>query len=51
RRMLGVRRAWWPAITVTRWTLVLLRRLLGRPSSSEIYAHKRIAALEAARGA
>ena len=51
RRMLGVRRAWWPAITVTRWTLALLGRLLGRPSTSEIYAHRRIAALEATPGA
>jgi uncharacterized protein (DUF2236 family) len=51
RRMLGVRRAWWPAITVTRFTLALLARLLGRPSMSEIYAHRRIAALEARSGA
>jgi uncharacterized protein (DUF2236 family) len=47
RRMLGVRRVWWPAITVTGWILRFLGRLLGRPSTSEIYARKRIAALSA----
>ena len=47
RRMLGVRRAWWPAITVTGWLLVLLGRLLGRPSTSEKYATRRVAALRA----
>jgi len=51
RRMLGVRRVWWPAITVTGWALSFLGRLLGRPSTSEIYAGRRIAALEATRGA
>jgi uncharacterized protein (DUF2236 family) len=50
RRMLGVRRPWWPAITVTRLTLWFLGRLLGRPSTSEIYASRRVAALESARG-
>jgi uncharacterized protein (DUF2236 family) len=48
RRMLGVHRAWWPAITINRWALAYLGRLLGRPSKSEIYARKRIAALAAA---
>jgi uncharacterized protein (DUF2236 family) len=50
RRMLGVRRAWWPAITATRFMLWFLGRLLGRPSTSELYARRRVAALEAARG-
>jgi uncharacterized protein (DUF2236 family) len=42
RRMLGLRRAWWPAKTATRVCLVLLARLLGRPSSSELHARRRI---------
>jgi uncharacterized protein (DUF2236 family) len=50
RRMLGVRRPWWPAITTTRLMLWFLGRLLGRPSTSEIYATRRVAALGAARG-
>jgi uncharacterized protein (DUF2236 family) len=50
RRMLGVRRAWWPAITVTGWLLGMLGRLLGRPSTSEIYARRRVAALRARLG-
>ena len=47
RRMLGVRRAWWPAITITGWLLTILARLLGRPSTSEIYARRRIDRLRA----
>jgi uncharacterized protein (DUF2236 family) len=50
RRMLGVRRPWWPAITTTRVILWFLAKLLGRPSTSEIYASRRVAALEAAHG-
>jgi uncharacterized protein (DUF2236 family) len=50
RRMLGVRRPWWPALTTTRFTLWFLGRLLGRPSTSEIYATRRVAALVAAHG-
>ncbi len=50
RRLLGVRRPWWPAITLTRLMLWFLGRLLGRPSTSEIYATRRVVALEAARG-
>ena len=50
RRMLGVRRPWWPAITSTRLMLWFLGRLLGRPSTSEIYATRRAAALDAAHG-
>jgi uncharacterized protein (DUF2236 family) len=51
RRMLGVRRPWWPAITVARFVLWFLGKLLGRPSTSEIYATRRVAALaNAARG-
>jgi len=47
RRMLGLRRAWWPAITATRLSLVVLARLLGRPSTSEIRARRRISRLNA----
>jgi len=45
RRMLGVRRPWWPALTLTRIVLWFVARLLGRPSTSEINARRRIAAL------
>jgi uncharacterized protein (DUF2236 family) len=50
RRMLGVRRPWWPALTATRLMLWFLANLLGRPSTSEIYARRRGANLEAPRG-
>jgi uncharacterized protein (DUF2236 family) len=50
RRMLGVRRPWWPALTTTRLTLWFLGRLLGRPSTSEIYATRRVQALGATHG-
>ncbi len=50
RRMLGVRRPWWPALTLARVLLHFVGRLLGRPSTSEIYATRRVAALAAARG-
>jgi uncharacterized protein (DUF2236 family) len=50
RRMLGVRRPWWPAITLSRFMLWFVGNLLGRPSTSEIYARRRVAALEAPRG-
>ena len=49
RRMLGVRRVWWPAITLTGVLLRILGRLLGRPSESEIYSRRRLAKI-AARG-
>ncbi len=45
RRMLGLRRAWWPAITLTRGVLVLSGRILGRGSTSEQAARKRLARL------
>jgi uncharacterized protein (DUF2236 family) len=51
RDLLGVRRAWWPAITVTRFVLWFAVKLLGRPSTSERYARRRIARLEAAADA
>jgi uncharacterized protein (DUF2236 family) len=51
RDLLGLRRAWWPAIGVTRFLLWFVARLLGRPSTSEIYARRRIARLEAAADA
>jgi hypothetical protein len=51
RRMLGVRRVWWPAITLTGLVLRFVARLLGRPSTSELYARRRVATLDtAARG-
>jgi uncharacterized protein (DUF2236 family) len=45
RRMLGVRRPWWPAKTVTRIALAYLSVLLGRPSNAEVFARRRIAGL------
>lgn len=48
RELLGVRRAWWPAITVTRGVLWFVARLLGRPSTSEKYARRRVERIEAA---
>lgn len=46
RRMLGLRRPWWPASTASRLVLKALALLLGRPSSSEIHANRRLARLE-----
>lgn len=48
RRLLGLRRPWWPAITLTRIVLRTGERVLGRMSPSERHARKRIAKLEAA---
>jgi uncharacterized protein (DUF2236 family) len=45
RKLLGLRRPWWPALTATRVVLVLLSWLLGRPSSSEVFAQRRLARL------
>jgi hypothetical protein len=45
RRMLGLRRPWWPAMTATRIALRAMAALLGRPSSSETAARVRIARL------
>ena len=45
RRMLGLRRAWWPAITTTRLVLALAGNILGRGSSSEDAARTRLARL------
>jgi uncharacterized protein (DUF2236 family) len=45
RKLLGVRRAWWPALAVNRLLLAFLVRLLGRPSMSERYARRRVARL------
>jgi uncharacterized protein (DUF2236 family) len=42
RRLLGVRRVWWPALTATRVLLWFVARILGRPSQSELYARRRI---------
>jgi uncharacterized protein (DUF2236 family) len=50
RRMLRLRRSWWPATTVTRVALVVIARILGRPSSSERYARQRIAVLSQTDG-
>jgi uncharacterized protein (DUF2236 family) len=45
RRLLGLRRAWWPAKTATRVVLAGLAWLLGRPSTSEKFARKRMSRL------
>ena len=45
RRMLGLRRAWWPAITATRLMLVLVGAILGSSSTSEDAARKRLTRL------
>ncbi len=45
RRMLGLRRPLWPAITMTRLALAVLGVLLGRPSNAELFARKRVARL------
>ena len=46
RRMLGLKRSWWPARVTTGVALRVLARLLGRPSTSEISARRRIARLD-----
>ena len=50
RRLLGLRRAWWPAITLTRLVLwVVGRALVGSPSpSAREYGYARVARLRAA---
>jgi hypothetical protein len=48
RRLLGLRRPWWPAITLTRIVLATGERVLGRMSPSERHARLRIARVEAA---
>ncbi|MGY6497654.1 MAG: oxygenase MpaB family protein [Microcella sp.] len=48
RRMLGLRRPWWPAITATRIGLGIMRRLLGTESSSMAYTKARLDRLAAA---
>lgn len=45
RRLLGLRRPWWPAITLTRAVLSLVGSILGRSSTSEVAARKRLARL------
>ncbi|SDT31467.1 oxygenase MpaB family protein [Microterricola viridarii] len=47
RELLGLRRPWWPAVTLTRAFLVFGVRVLGRMSPSEQNARARIARLEA----
>lgn len=48
RRLLGLRRPWWPAITANRVLFVVLGRYLGRVSPSEQAALDRIARLDRA---
>lgn len=48
RELLGLRRPWWPAVTLTRLLLWSATRVLGRMSPSERNARARIARLEAA---
>lgn len=50
RRILGLRRPWWPAITLTRIGLGITRRLLGTESSSMAYTKARLARLAASAG-
>jgi len=45
RRMLGLRKPWWPAKTLTRVVLWGLAKLLGRPSAAQIYADRRLVLL------
>ena len=45
RKVLGLKRPWWPAITLTRVILGMLRWLLGPSSTSEDAARRRIARL------
>ncbi|MBW4032410.1 MAG: DUF2236 domain-containing protein [Acidobacteria bacterium] len=51
RRLLGLRRAWWPATTLTRIVLRIVHRALGSSSSSEDAARARLARLAAADAA
>ena len=51
RRLLGLRRPWWPAITLTRVLLMTGERVLGRVSPSERQARRRVARLAATSGA
>jgi uncharacterized protein (DUF2236 family) len=45
RTLLGLKRAWWPAITATRLTLWGIRQVLHGASGSEVAARKRLARL------
>ena len=45
RRLLGLRRPWWPAITATRAVLAIAGRILGTSSTSEVAARRRLARL------
>ncbi len=45
RKLLGLKRAWWPAITATRLTLWGIGQVLHGASGSEVAARKRIARL------
>lgn len=47
RRLLGLRRPWWPAITATRVALRVVERVLGQKSTSEDAAQRRLARLRA----
>ncbi len=45
RALLGLRRPWWPAITATRLVLVVVGMVLGRSSTSEVAARRRLVRL------
>jgi uncharacterized protein (DUF2236 family) len=45
RKLLGLRRPWWPAITATRAVLVIAGRILGTSSTSEVAARRRLVRL------
>jgi len=48
RKLLGLRKPWWPAITLTRWLLALVGVILGGESTSRKRTMERLARLEAA---
>lgn len=50
RSLLGLRRPWWPAITLTRVALVVASHVLGPESPSERNARARIARLDVQEG-
>ncbi|WP_166872189.1 oxygenase MpaB family protein [Salinibacterium sp. ZJ450] len=51
RELLGLRRPWWPAVTMTRLLLIVGKRVLGPVSPSEQNARARLAMLAARRSA
>ena len=50
RKLLGLRRPWWPAITFTRIALRVVERILGQKSTSVDAAERRLARIAAGGG-